>query len=119
MLLRERPRLAVHQLLIVSMLLAGAVAPVAAAQEALASIASGQPSTDMPCDHMGAMPPAPATDPCAQAHCSLAVCLGAAACLPQVLRITASVPAPIRLDARDVPFVASGTIETPLRPPIA
>lgn len=119
MLLRKRPPMAMHVLLIVSMLLAGAVAPVAAAQEALASIASGQPATDMPCDHMGVMPPAPATDPCAQAHCSLAVCLGAAACLPQVLRITALVPAPVRLDARDVPFVASGTLETPLRPPIA
>jgi hypothetical protein len=68
---------------------------------------------------MAGMQPAAATDPCAKAHCSLAVCLGAAACLPEVLRVAASVPATDRPSALDAPFVATGASDAPLRPPIA
>jgi len=119
MSLRKLCRPAVHLLVIASLALAGVVAPVAAAHEALANVSSAHAATDMPCDDMAGMKPAAATDPCAKAHCSLAVCLGAAACLPGILRVTASVPATDRLSAPDAPFVATGTIDTPLRPPIA
>jgi len=119
MSLRKLCRPAVHLLVIAAMVLAGVVAPVAAAHEALASISSAHAATDMPCADMAGMQPAAATDPCAKAHCSLAVCLGAAACLPGIVRVTASVPATDRISAPDSPFVATGAIDTPLRPPIA
>lgn len=119
MLLRKRCRPAFHLLVIAAMLLASAVAPVAAAHEALASVASGHAATDMPCAVMAGLKPDAATDPCAKAHCSLAVCLGAAACLPGILRVTASVPATDRISAPDSPFLATGAIDTPLRPPIS
>jgi hypothetical protein len=119
MSLRKLTRVALHLVLVVSMSLAGAVAPVAAAEEALASIPAPTAPMDMPCDDMGAMQQAPAHDPCAKAHCSLAACLGAAACLPGMARVAAHVPAAGRFDATDVPFVPSRVIDTPLRPPIA
>jgi hypothetical protein len=119
MSLRKPCHPAVHLLVIAALVLAGVVAPVAAAHEALASVSSAHAATDMPCGDMAGMKPATATDPCAKAHCSLAVCLGAAACLPEVLRVTACVPATDRLGAPDAPFVATGAIDTPLRPPIA
>jgi len=119
MLLRKLCRPAVHLLVIAAMVLAGVVAPVAAAHEALASVSSRHAATDMPCADMGRVKPAAATDPCTKAHCSLAVCLGAAACLPGILRVTASVPATDAFSAPDAPFVATGAIDTPLRPPIA
>ena len=119
MSLRKLCRPAIHLLLIASMMLAGAVAPVAAAREALASVPTAHAAADMPCADMDGMKPAAATDPCAKAHCSLAVCLGAAACLPEILRVTASVPAAGSFDALDVAFVAADAIDTPLRPPIA
>lgn len=119
MSLHKLCRPAIHLLVIASMILAGAVAPVAAAREALASVPTGRAASEMPCADMAGMKPAAATDPCAKAHCSLAVCLGAAACLPEILRVTASVPAADSFDAPDVAFVATGAIDTPLRPPIA
>jgi hypothetical protein len=119
MSLRKACRPAIHLLIIAAMVLVGVVAPVAAAHEALAGVSSGHAATDMPCADMAGMKPAAAADPCAKAHCSLAVCLGAAACLPEVLRVTASVPATDRLSAPDAPFVATGASDAPLRPPIA
>lgn len=118
MLLRKLCRPALHLLVIAAMMLAGVVAPVAAAREALASVPAGHAARDMPCADMAGMKPAAATDPCAKAHCSLAVCLGAAACLPEILRVTASVPAIDCFSAPDSPFVATDAIDTPLRPPI-
>ncbi|BCT91687.1 hypothetical protein LYSHEL_07110 [Lysobacter helvus] len=120
--LRNLARLALHLVLVASMSLAGVVAPVVAAQEAIASLpAPAVPAVamDMPCDHMDAMQQAPATDPCAKAHCSLAACLGAAACLPAMARVSAHVPVPDRFVTIDVLFVPSRVLETPLRPPIA
>lgn len=117
--LRKLTRVTLHLILILSMGLAGVVAPVAAAEEAIASIPVPTAPMDMPCDDMGAMQQAPADDPCAKAHCSLAACLGAAACLPGMARVTAHLPAPGRFDAADVPFVPSGVLDRPLRPPIA
>jgi hypothetical protein len=119
MSLRKLTRVALHLVLILSMGLAGVVAPVAAAEEAIASLPAPAAPMDMPCDHMDAMQQAPANDPCAKAHCSLAACLGAAACLPDMPRVIAHVPMPDRFDAADVPFVPSGMLDTPLRPPIA
>jgi hypothetical protein len=117
--LRQLTRVAAHLVLILSMGLAGVSAPVAAAEEAIASITAPTVPMDMSCDDMDAMQNAPVGDPCAKAHCSLAACLGAAACLPEVARVTAHVPMPDRFDVADVPFVPSGVLDTPLRPPIA
>ncbi|UHQ19866.1 hypothetical protein LVB87_01485 [Lysobacter sp. KIS68-7] len=118
MSLRKLTRVALHLVLVLSMGLAGVMAPVSAAKEAMASIPGAAPM-DMPCAEMGAMQQAPSHDPAAKAHCSLAVCLGAAACLPEMPRMTAHVPSAGRLDIADVPFVPSGVLDTPLRPPIA
>lgn len=117
--LRKLTRVALHLILIVSMGLAGVVAPMAGAREAMASLPGADMPMDMPCADMGAMPQAPAGDPAARTHCSLAACLGAAACLPVILRINAHVPAAGRFPSADVPFVPSGVLDTPLRPPIA
>lgn len=117
--LRKLTRVALHLILVLSMGLAGVVAPVAAAEEAIAAIPAEAAPMDMPCDSMGAMHEAPADDPCAKAHCSLVNCLGAAACLPEMARVTAHVPTPGRFNSVDVHFVPTGIIDTPLRPPIA
>lgn len=115
--LRKLTRVALHLILILSMGLGGVVAQMAAAQEAMASIPGAAATMDMPCDSMGAMQKAPVGDP--KAQCSLAACLGAAACTPEMPRVSAHVPASGRFDAADVQFVLSGVIDTPLRPPIA
>ena len=111
-------RFALHLILVVSMGLAGAVAPLAAAEEAMANVPGAAPM-DMPCADMGAMQQEPTGTPVPKSHCSLAACLGAAACLPAMPRVAAHVPAVGTFAAADVPFVPSGIIETPLRPPIA
>ena len=119
MTLRKLTRVALHLVLILSMGFAGVVAPVAAAQEAMSSVPGAAAPMDMPCDDMGAMQQAPVGDPVPKAHCSLAACLGAAACLPAMPRVAAHVPASGQFDAADVRFVPSGVIDNPLRPPIA
>lgn len=116
--LRKLIRVALHLVLVLSMGLAGVVAPVSAAKEAMASIPGAAPM-DMPCAGMGAMQQTPSHGPASKAHCSLAVCLGASACLPDMPRVTAHVPIAGRPDSADMPFVPSGVIDTPLRPPIA
>lgn len=118
MSLRKFTRPVLHLVLIASMSLAGAVAPMAAAADAIASLPAAAP-VDMPCDDMGAMQQPPSEDPCAKAHCSLSACLGVAACLPEMAHVPAYIPAPRRFEAADVPFVPSGVVDTPLRPPIA
>src|SRR5687768_13255018 len=110
--LRKLAHVALHLVLVLSMGLASVVAPVAAAEEATAAIPPAGAPMEMPCDHMDAMQQAPGNDPCAEAHCSLAVCLGAAACLPEMARVTAHVPTAVRFEAADVPFVPSGVLDT-------
>lgn len=117
--LRTLSRLALHLALVVLMSLAGAMASAAAVNEAVASIPAATTPMKMPCDGMGTKQQVPAGDPCASGHCSLAACLGVAACLPDIPRMAALVPASGRIDAVDVSFVPAGVIDTPLRPPIA
>lgn len=117
--LRNLTRVALHLILIMSMGLAGFVAPTAAAQEAIASMPGAAAPMDMPCADMQPAQQAPGRDPAPKGHCSLAACLGAAACIPEMPRVSAQVPVSADFDAADVPFVPSGILDTPLRPPIA
>ena len=127
------PFVALHLVLIASMLMAGFAAPMQAIAAGFAAATTAtQPMPGMPCDHMQAMAggamashgmdaPAPHRDApgdaCASAHCSLGACLGIAY-LQEIPQLAMQAP---RGDApaawMPIPRLAR-MLETPLRPPI-
>lgn len=119
---RKLARLALHWLVVISLVTAGLVAPAQAATHALEAAAAAQMAqamAGMPCDDMGATVPATGEpcECCTPASCDLSLCLGTA-CLPALPRLAASVPSG-SIDLRwKAPVVPWPVMETPLRPPI-
>lgn len=123
MSLRRLARLALHWLVIASVVATTLAAPVQAATDTLQSAAAAQMAAamaDMPCDDMDTtaaeheMP----CDCCTPASCDLSACLGTA-CLSELPRLIADIPpAAIRM-SWNAPALPSRLIDTPLRPPNA
>jgi hypothetical protein len=123
MSMRHLARLALHWLLVISMITTTLVVPAQAATDTLQSAAAARMAAamaDMPCDDMGAtkiahkMP----CDCCTPASCDLSACMGTA-CLPELPRLAMGIPATTIQVPWDAPAPPSRLIDTPLRPPIA
>ena len=124
---RLLPRIALHLLLAVSLVIPGVVSQAQTiayelqAAAATATMADAIASDQMPCDDMDMLAPADGAEPddcCTPQSCDLSACLGTA-CLPQLPRIAAAPP----LGAAPPSWLQSihpiGVSDTPLRPPIA
>lgn len=125
MSLRRLIRLALHWLVIVSMIATTLVAPVQAATDTLQSAAVAQMAAtmaDMPCDDddmdTAATEHGTPCDCCSPASCDLSACLGTA-CLPELLRLVADIPAVTVRMPWNAPAPPFRPIDTPLRPPNA
>ena len=97
MSLRPLARLALHWLVVISMITTTLVAPVQAATDTLQSAAAAQMAAamaDMPCDDMDGTATAHKMpcDCCTPASCDLSACLGTA-CLPELPRLVTGIPA--------------------------
>lgn len=123
---RSLSRLALHWLLIITMIVTTLVAPAQAADEALreAATAPTAPTAatmpDMPCGDemdMAASHEMPC-DCCTPASCDLSACLGTA-CLPELPRVAAAIPLHAIHAMWNAPARPTRLIDTPLRPPIA
>lgn len=123
MLLRRLPRLALHWLVIITLVASTVVLPAQAADEALQQAAAAQMAAameDMPCgDEMPAsgahkMP----CDCCTPASCDLSACLGTAY-LHTLPYVVAAVPLHLMHVAGNTPARPSRSPDTLLRPPIA
>ena len=112
-------RLAIHLLLVVSLVLPGSAAPAQAVADALSTLATSAAS--MPCDGMQ-MPAehqhAPPCDCCEHGKCDISACLGTGClfALPRLVALIPGVAAPLPWQR---PAPDSRTVETPLRPPIS
>lgn len=123
MSLRRLTRLALHWLVVVSMITTTLVVPVQSASDTLQDATAAQMATamaEMPCDDMDTAATAHAMpcDCCTPASCDLSACLGIA-CLPELPRLVAGVPAATIQVSWNAPAPPSRLIDTPLRPPIA
>ena len=116
-------RLALHWLVVISMITTTLVAPAQAATDALQEAAASQMAAamaDMPCADME-MPAATDDMPCdccTPASCDLSACLGIA-CLPELPRQVAGIPQATIPTLWNAPALPTRLIDTPLRPPIA
>lgn len=116
-------RLALHWLVVISMVTTTLALPAQAATDTLQSAAAVQMAAamrDMPCDDMETAVAAHEMpcDCCTQASCDLSACLGTA-CLPELPRLATGIPASAIQVPWNVPAPPSRLIDTPLRPPIA
>ncbi|HEY0660056.1 MAG TPA: hypothetical protein VGD21_01840 [Lysobacter sp.] len=118
-------RLALHWLVVVSMITTTLVVPAQAAIDTLQSAVAAQMAAamaDMPCDDMdmdtGATAHEMPCDCCASDSCDLSACLGTA-CLSELPRLVAGIPAATIQPPWNAPAPPSRLIDTPLRPPIA
>ncbi|WP_460728934.1 hypothetical protein [Lysobacter rhizosphaerae] len=123
MSMRHLARLALHWLLVISMITTALVVPAQAATDTLQSAAAARMAAamaDMPCDDMGAAKAAHKMpcDCCTPASCDLSACMGTA-CLPELPRLVMGIPAAAIQVPWDAPAPPSRLIDTPLRPPIA
>ncbi|WP_460761021.1 hypothetical protein [Lysobacter fragariae] len=121
--MRLLTRVALHWLVIISMITTTLAAPVEAATDTLQSAAAAQMAAamaDMPCDDMGTTTTAHdmPCDCCTPASCDLSACLGTA-CLPQLPQMVMGIPAATIQVPWNAPAPPSRLIDTPLRPPIA
>lgn len=123
MLPRSLLRLAVHWLVILTMIATAAMVPAQAATGALQAAEAARmagATADMPC---GGEMDAPAAqhempcDCCAPASCDLSACLGTA-CLPALPRVAATIPLAVVHVRWNAPAPPSRVLDTPLRPPI-
>jgi hypothetical protein len=123
MSLRHLSRLALHWLVVISMITTTLVVPAQAATDALQNAAASQMAAamaDMPCDGMDTTATAHEMpcDCCTPASCDLSACMGTA-CLPDLPRLVMGVPAAMIQVPWNAPAPPSRLIDTPLRPPIA
>jgi hypothetical protein len=123
MSLRLLTRLALHWLVVISMITTTLVVPVQAATETLHSAAAAQMAAamaDMPCDHMDTSSTTHKVpcDCCTPASCDLSACLGTA-CLPELPRLVMGIPAATIPVPWNAPAPPARLIDTPLRPPSA
>ena len=119
---RSLSRLALHWLVIITMIATTLVAPMQAADEVLREAATAQMAamSDMPCDDemdRGASHGLPC-DCCTPASCDLSACLGTA-CLLELPRVAAAIPFHTIHATWNAPARPTRLIDTPLRPPIA
>lgn len=119
---RRLARVALHVWLMITLIMATVGVPVQAATGALQVIAAAEMAAamkDMPC---GEEAPAKAHDMpcncCDPVSCDLSACIGAA-CLPELTRRVAAIPAMCLSVPWEMPSRPSRVMETPLRPPIA
>ena len=123
MLFRSFSRLAMHCVLIITMIATSLVAPAQAANEALNEAATTHMAAampDVPCGdemEMAASHEMPC-DCCTPASCDLSACLGTA-CLLELPRVTAAIPLHTIHATWNAPARPTRLIDTPLRPPIA
>ena len=120
---RHLTRLALHWLVVISMITTTLVVPAQAATDTLQSAAAAQMAAamaDMPCEDKDATAAAHEMpcDCCTPASCDLSACLGIA-CLPEVPRLVAGIPAGTIHVQWNAPAPPSRLVDTPLRPPIA
>lgn len=124
MLPRSLLRLALHWLVIISMVATTMVLPAQTATDALQAAEASRMAAamaDMPCgDDMdaSAMKHEMPCDCCTPASCDLSACLGTA-CLPTLPRIAAAIPPGLVHAQWNAPAPPSAVLDTPLRPPIA
>lgn len=120
---RQLARLALHWLVVISMITTTLVVPAQTATDALQSAAATQMAAamaDMPCDDTDTTTTAHEMpcDCCTPASCDLSACLGTA-CLPELPRLVTGIPAATIQVPWNAPASPSRLIDTPLRPPIA
>lgn len=121
--LRRLSRLALHWLVIITLIASTLVVPAQAANEALQQAAAVQMTAamdDMPCGDE--MAPSAAhkmlCDCCTPASCDLSACLGTAY-LHTLPYVVAAVPLHLMHVVVDTPARPSRSLDTLLRPPIA
>ena len=112
-------RLAIHLLLVMSLILPGISAPAGALADELHALTASAAMADMPCDEgqRGSDHKAPC-DCCPQSKCDLSACLGTG-CLFELPRLAAFVPPTAMPLPWDLPAPDSQAVGTLFRPPIA
>lgn len=119
---RALSRLALHWLVIITMVATTLVTPMQAADESLreAGARMAAAMSEMPCgDEMEmAVSHEMPCDCCTPVSCDLSACLGTA-CLLELPRVAAAIPFQTTHAAWNAPARPTRLIDTPLRPPIA
>ena len=119
-------RFTLHCFLMIAMVAATVAVPAQAASDTIEVAAAAKMAAamaEMPCaedmakSHGSVSHKAPC-DCCNPVSCDLSACLGTA-CLPELPRVVAAVPAITSVVPWQAPAAPSHVIDTPLRPPIA
>ena len=112
-------RLAIHLLLVMSLILPGISAPAGALADELHALTASAAMADMPCDEgQRASDHQAPCDCCPQSKCDLSACLGTG-CLFELPRLAAFVPPTAMPLPWDLPAPDSQAVGTLFRPPIA
>ena len=121
--MRRLTRLALHWLVVLSMIATTVVVPAQAADEVLQAAAASAMAAAM--DDMPCADEAPANtdhempcDCCTPSNCGLSACLGTA-CLPELPRLVAAIPPTAMPVPWTMPAPTPARLDTLLRPPIA